>query len=83
MFLLLRVTLSQVLSADRETPPLILDDVTVQSDHARTMAIMTLLHEVSADHQVVLFTQEQEVLAWAEESLDVSRDKLIALPAPR
>ncbi|GAA0804527.1 hypothetical protein Sya03_25000 [Spirilliplanes yamanashiensis] len=80
---MLRVTLSQVLSADRETPPLILDDVTVQSDHARTMAIMTLLHEVSADHQVVLFTQEQEVLAWAEESLDVSRDKLIALPAPR
>jgi uncharacterized protein YhaN len=82
LFLLLRVTLSQVLSGDRETAPLILDDVTVQSDHARTIAILDLLHEISADHQVLLFAQEQEVVTWAEANLDYRCDKLIALPAP-
>jgi DNA repair exonuclease SbcCD ATPase subunit len=82
LFLLLRITLSQVLSGDTETAPLILDDVTVQCDQTRTIAIMELLHEISADHQVLLFTQEQEVLAWAEANLGGSRDRLIALPAP-
>jgi hypothetical protein len=35
---------------------------------------------VSADHQVVLFTQEQDVLAWARESLG-ERDRLGLLGA--
>jgi hypothetical protein len=79
LFLLLRVTLSQVLSASTETAPLILDEVTNQSDSGRKVAIMELLHEFSTARQVVLFTQEQEIVAWAEINLDNSRDKLIAL----
>jgi exonuclease SbcC len=82
LFLLLRMTLSQVLSGDVESAPLILDDVTVQSDHARTIAMLQLLHEISADHQVILFTQEQEVVTWAEGNVKDPRDKLVALPAP-
>ncbi|MET8838062.1 AAA family ATPase [Micromonospora sp. NPDC004540] len=82
LFLLLRVTLSQVLSGGTEIAPLILDDVTTQSDRDRKLAIMELLHEISVEHQVVMFTQEREVIAWAETHLKAERDKLIALPAP-
>ncbi len=82
LFLLLRVTLSQVLSGGTESAPLILDDVTTQSDRDRKLAIMELLHEISAEHQVVMFTQEREVITWAETHLEVERDKLTALPAP-
>ena len=49
IFLLLRIALAQVLSGGHETAPLILDDVTVQSDQERTIAIMRMLHELSAD----------------------------------
>lgn len=82
IYLLLRVTLSQVLSGGVETAPLIFDDVTTQSDNTRTLAVMELLHELSAKHQVILFSQEDEVLAWAQEHLDPLRDRLIQLPAP-
>ena len=82
MYLLLRVTLSEVLSGGAETAPLILDDVTTQSDSARTAAVLELLHELSTEHQVILFTQEDEVVAWAEEHRDPDRDTIIALPAP-
>lgn len=82
IYLLLRVTLSQVLSGSTETPPLIFDDVTTQSDNTRTVAILELLHELSAEHQVILFTQEDEVVEWAQESIDPTRDKIIPLAAP-
>lgn len=82
IYLLLRVTLSQVLSGGTETAPLIFDDVTIQSDTTRTVAVMELLHELSAEHQVVLFTQEDEVVEWAQRSIDPTRDKIIALAAP-
>lgn len=79
IFLLLRVALSQVLSGGNESAPIVLDDVTVQSDQDRTIAILTLLHELSADHQVVLFTQEQEVVDWALEMLTGERDRVVGL----
>lgn len=80
VFLLLRVALAQVLVAGaRESMPIVLDDVTVQSDQSRTFAILDLLHELSADHQVVLFTQEHEVITWARENLDRDTDQLMAL----
>ncbi|MCP9274044.1 AAA family ATPase [Mycolicibacterium arenosum] len=82
IYLLLRVTLSQVLSGGDETAPLIFDDVTTQSDGARTVAILELLHELSTEHQVILFTQEDEVVEWAQENVDPDRDKIIALAAP-
>lgn len=80
VFLLLRVALAQVLGGGtQESAPIILDDVTVQSDQVRTFAILELLHELSADHQVVLFTQELEVINWALEHLDRDVDQVMAL----
>ena len=81
IFLLLRIALSQVLSGGNESTPIVLDDVTVQSDQDRTLAILTLLHELSAEHQVVLFTQEQEVVDWAMETLSGDRDRVVNLIA--
>ncbi|MGI9825335.1 AAA family ATPase [Agromyces sp. Marseille-Q5079] len=72
IFLLLRIALAMHLSTVDETAPLVLDDVTVQSDQERTVAILDLLHELSADRQVILFTQEPEVVAWANEQLPVA-----------
>lgn len=80
VFLLLRVALAQVLGGGvKESTPIVLDDVTVQSDQSRTFAILGLLHELSADHQVVMFTQEHEVITWARENLDRDTDQLMAL----
>ncbi|OBF48801.1 AAA family ATPase [Mycolicibacterium monacense] len=82
IYLLLRVTLSQVLSGSTETAPLIFDDVTTQSDNTRTLAVMKLLHELSTEHQVILFTQEDEVVEWAQRNINPARDRIIALRAP-
>jgi len=79
LFLLLRLALAQHLATTGESAPIILDDVTVQSDAARTMGILDLLHELSAAHQVVLFSQEDEVLRWAEEKLTPPSDNLVRL----
>ena len=62
-----------MLSGAAETAPLILDDVTTQSDQRRTVAIMELLREISTDRQVVVFTQEVEVVGWADEHFDANR----------
>ncbi len=79
MFLLLRLALAQRLTTTDEKAPIVLDDITVQSDADRTVAALDLLHEVSAEHQVVLFSQEDEVLRWADQHLDASSDQLIRL----
>jgi uncharacterized protein YhaN len=68
-FLLLRIALAMHLSKSDETVPLVLDDVTVQSDPARTRAILELLHRLSTERQVVMFTQEPAVVQWATEKL--------------
>jgi DNA repair protein SbcC/Rad50 len=80
IYLLLRVAMAEVLTPVGASCPLLLDDTTVHSDSDRTLAVLDVLHEVSADHQVVLFTQEQDVLAWARESLG-ERDRLGLLGA--
>jgi hypothetical protein len=82
IYILLRVSLSQVLSGNIETAPLIFDDVTTQSDTARTIAILELLQELSTEHQVILFTQEDEVVEWAQQHVSPDRDKIISLAAP-
>ncbi len=66
-FLLLRIALAMHLSKADETVPLVLDDVTVQSDPERTRAILELLHGLSTERQIILFTQEPEVAQWATE----------------
>jgi DNA repair exonuclease SbcCD ATPase subunit len=67
-FLLLRIALAMHLSRADETVPLVLDDVTVQADPERTRAILELLHELSTERQIVVFTQEPEVIQWATEN---------------
>jgi recombinational DNA repair ATPase RecF len=82
LFLLLRLALSQALTTTAEKAPLVLDDITVQSDESRTVAILDLLHELSREHQVVLFSQENEVRVWSERNLQPPRDRTIDLPTP-
>jgi hypothetical protein len=80
IFLILRIALSQVLSGGGESSPFVLDDVTVQSDADRTIAILQMLHSLSRTHQVVFFTQEQEVVDWGRANLvDTELDSVIAL----
>jgi uncharacterized protein YhaN len=66
---LLRVALADHLTRGYDTCPLLLDDVTVHADAARTQDILGLLLHVSADRQVVVFTQEEQVAAWARQHL--------------
>ena len=44
--------------------------------------MMELLHELSAEHQVILFSQEDEVVEWAQRNIDPARDQLVLLDAP-
>jgi uncharacterized protein YhaN len=69
IYLLLRMAMAEHLVTTAESCPLILDDVTVQSDAERTARIMEVLHDTSADRQVILFTQEDEVATWAVANL--------------
>jgi len=74
IYLLLRLALAEHLTPADNSCPILLDDVTVHADSVRTEALLEILHEVSADHQVILFTREERVLEWAERNLDAERD---------
>ena len=69
VYLLLRVAMAERLVTGEESCPLLLDDVTVHCDPDRTQAILELLVRVAEERQVVLFTQEADVVAWAQEHL--------------
>jgi uncharacterized protein YhaN len=69
VYLLLRVALAGHLTKGHDTCPLLLDDVTVHADAARTRDILSLLMQVAANRQVIVFTQEDQVAAWARENL--------------
>ena len=75
VYLLLRIALAEYLATSGEKCPLILDDVLVQCDRVRKRALLDALRVVSRDHQVILFTQEDEVLEWARVNLG-PRDRL-------
>jgi exonuclease SbcC len=75
VYLLLRMVLAECLVTTGETCPLILDDVLVQSDRVRKRALLDAIRAVSRERQVILFTQEDEVLEWARDHLD-SSDRL-------
>ena len=51
-------------------------DKTVQSDTERKIAILQVLHLLSKDRQVILFTQEDDVLSWAERNLVGANDRV-------
>lgn len=78
-YLLLRMALARHLTRTEEVCPLLLDDVTVQSDADRTKGILSLLKAVSQERQVILFSQEEDVLAWAEINLGSASDRLLRL----
>ena len=81
IYLLLRIAVAEHLTKSGETCPLILDDVTAQSDEARTADILGMLHQISETRQVILFSQEREVLEWARENLQSPQDDLVLLDA--
>ena len=79
LYLLLRVALAQHLGSVAEVAPLVMDDVTVQSDQTRTVAILDLLLDLSTERQVILFSQEQEVIDWANASLTAPQHSILDL----
>lgn len=82
IYLLLRVALAERLTRTGENCPLILDEVLVQADGERKKAMLELLHALSNDRQVIIFTQEDDVFEWAAERLIPPRDVLIRLHHP-
>ena len=81
IYLLLRVAMAQHLVTTDETAPLLLDEVTAQADGERRAALLSVLHALSADRQIILFTHDAEVAAWAERTLAGPQDRLIRLPS--
>ncbi|MCL4448194.1 MAG: AAA family ATPase [Actinobacteria bacterium] len=79
IYLLLRTALVEQLTKAEEQCPLLLDDITAQCDAVRTQAILDLLHKLSKNHQIILFSQDHIVSAWAESRLKGSRDIIINL----
>lgn len=82
VYLVLRLVLSQVLSAAHEMCPVLLDDPTVHADASRKKEILDYLLEASREHQVIVFSQEQEVLDWARQQ-PAGAIRLIELADPQ
>lgn len=78
IFLLLRVALAEHLTKEGEVAPLILDEITAQCDAPRRIALLQLLHELSRERQVILFSHDEGVFEWAQNALglDSGRDRL-------
>ena len=81
IYLLLRVAMAQHLVTTGETAPLLLDEVTAQADGERREAILSMLHALSRERQVILFSHDPEVAAWADTHLSAPDDCLVRLPA--
>ncbi|HET6744670.1 MAG TPA: hypothetical protein VFH90_02345, partial [Candidatus Limnocylindria bacterium] len=79
IYLLLRVAMAQHLVTTGERAPLILDEVTAQSDGERKRELLEVLHQLSGERQVILFTHDDDVLAWADDSLHEPDDRLVKL----
>ncbi|MCC7367233.1 MAG: AAA family ATPase [Chloroflexi bacterium] len=86
IYLLLRIALADQLTRHGELCPLILDDPTPHFDTERTLAVLDLLLKVAKDRQVILFSQEPEILTWAqchlEQSEAAGRHRLALLDGP-
>jgi exonuclease SbcC len=87
IYLLLRAAMAQHLVTTDETAPLLLDEATVQADAERKQRLLDVLHELSTERQIVLFTHDDDVIGWAARTLDGTRDRLVQLaaaaPAPQ
>jgi len=81
VYLLLRVALAEHLVTEGESCPLLLDDVTVHADEGRTARLLDVLLTIAARHQVILFTQQRQVLEWARDRLHEPRNAVHELTA--
>ena len=79
IYLLLRVAMAEHLVTTADMAPLLLDEVTAQADSDRKRRVLEVLHELSTDRQVILFSHDEDVVAWAADSLSEPRDRLIRL----
>lgn len=82
IYLLLRVAMAQHLVTTDETAPMILDEVTAQCDAERKRQLLEVLHAVSTERQVIMFSHDAEVADWADRELVGPRDRLVRLGAP-
>lgn len=80
VYLLLRLAITRHLAAPGEICPLLLDDVVAACDTDRKAVVLDTLHAVSGSTQVILFTHEDDVRAWARQRLSAPRDRLTELP---
>ena len=77
LYLLLRLALAQHLTKPAgEICPLILDDAVSAADGERKRALLEVLLAISESVQVILFTHEDDVRAWAEERLSGTSNRL-------
>lgn len=81
IYLLLRVAMAEHLVTNGEIAPLLLDEVTVQSDPERKRQLLEMLHSLSEARQVILFSHDDDVLAWADKHLASGRDTTVRLAA--
>lgn len=77
----LALRLAGIVMAARETPfPLLLDDSLVQFDDTRARTALRLLHEISSQVQVVLFTHHDHLAGLAEEVVPAKELEVVVLP---
>jgi hypothetical protein len=81
IYLLLRAAMAQHLTKQDEVCPLILDDITVHCDAVRKAQVLAALHALSQERQIILFTQEEPVLGWAEANFAKEQDRIERLDA--
>jgi exonuclease SbcC len=82
IYLLLRVAMGEHLVTTGERAPLLLDEVTAQSDGDRKRQLLDVLHRLSGERQVILFTHDDDVVSWADGALHEPDDRLVRLAAP-
>lgn len=80
VYLLLRLALARHLAS--ESCPLILDDALAASDSQRKHQLLKTLLAVSESTQVILFTHEDDVRAWARKWLVGEPNRVIELDGP-
>ena len=82
VYLLLRLALARHLTVRGEVCPLLLDDALSGCDSKRAQALLESLLAIAAATQVILFTHDDEVLAWARERLHDPRHRVVELANP-
>lgn len=80
IYLLLRAVMARHLVTTDETAPLLLDEVTAQSDAARSMELMRTLLSLSSERQIIVFTHDEAVVTWAEANLAPPQHRVFRLP---